>query len=105
MSETLAKDAPLVDARIIDHVTRSIVEHFHPERIILFGSQARGDARRDSDLDLCVLMETSERPVKRSIKVASIFPGRYWPMDIVVYRRGRDEGHSFWFPCTCADRA
>jgi hypothetical protein len=30
-------------------------------------------------------METSERPVKRSIKVASIFPGRYWPMDIVVY--------------------
>jgi uncharacterized protein len=85
MSETFANNAPLVDARIIDHVTRSIVEHFHPERIILFGSQARGDARRDSDLDLCVIMETSERPVKRSIKVASIFPGRYWPMDIVVY--------------------
>ena len=85
MSETLAKDAPLVDARIIDHVTRSIVEHFHPERIILFGSQARGDARRDSDLDLCVFMETSERPVKRSIKVASIFTLPSWPMDIVVY--------------------
>ena len=85
MSETRAKDAPLVDARIIDHVTRSIVEHFHPERIILFGSQARGDARRDSDLDLCVIMKTSERPVKRSIMVASIFRGRYWPMDIVVY--------------------
>jgi len=85
MSDTLAQDARLVDEKVIDYVTRTIVEHFHPERIILFGSQARGDARRDSDLDLCVIMETSGRPVKRSIKVASIFQGRYWPMDIVVY--------------------
>jgi uncharacterized protein len=85
MSETVAQDARLVNEKVIDSVTRSIVEHFHPERIILFGSQARGDARRDSDLDLCVIMETSERPVKRSIKIASIFKGRYWPMDIVVY--------------------
>jgi predicted nucleotidyltransferase len=85
MSETVAQDARLVNERVIDYVTRSIVEHFHPERIILFGSQARGDARRDSDLDLCVIMETSERPVKRSIKIASIFKGRFWPMDIVVY--------------------
>ena len=85
MGETRARDARLVDEKLIDYVARTIVERFHPERIILFGSQARSDARRDSDLDLCVIMETSERPVKRSITVASIFPGRYWPMDIVVY--------------------
>src|SRR5579872_6343061 len=85
MSETAAQHAPLVDAGVIDYVTRTIVEHFHPERIILFGSQARGDARWDSDLDLCVIMETAERPVQRSIAVASLFHGRYWPMDIVVY--------------------
>jgi predicted nucleotidyltransferase len=85
MSETIAHDARLVNEEVIAYVTHSIVERFHPERIILFGSQARGDARRDGDLDLCVVMETSERPVKRSIKIASIFKGRYWPMDIVVY--------------------
>lgn len=85
MSEISPRDAPLVDAQVIDYVTRSIIERFHPERIILFGSQARGDARRDSDLDLCVVMETSERPVQRSIAVASIFKLPSWPMDIVVY--------------------
>src|SRR5947209_12349761 len=85
MSDTLAQDARLVDEKVIDYVTRSIVEHFHPERIILFGSQARGDPRRDSDLDVCVIMKTTERPVKRSITVASIFKLPSWPMDIVVY--------------------
>ena len=85
MSEMLSKDAQLVDESVIDYVTRTIVEHFHPQRIILFGSHARGDARRDSDLDLCVVMETSERPAKRRFEVASIFRGRHWPMDIVVY--------------------
>lgn len=84
-SEILSKDARLVDESVIDYVTHAIVEHFHPQRIILFGSQARGDARRDSDLDLCVVMETSERPIERIITVASIFKLPSWPMDIVVY--------------------
>lgn len=85
MSEPAAQHAPLVDAGVIDYVIRTIVEHFRPERIILFGSQARGDARWDSDLDLCVIMESAERPVQRIITVASIFKLPSWPMDIVVY--------------------
>jgi predicted nucleotidyltransferase len=36
-------------------VTR-IVERFGPEQIILFGSAARGEAGRDSDVDLLVVM-------------------------------------------------
>ncbi|NDG76131.1 MAG: nucleotidyltransferase domain-containing protein, partial [Synechococcaceae bacterium WB8_1B_136] len=32
--------------------TQRLVEHFAPEQIILFGSQARGEARWDSDADL-----------------------------------------------------
>ena len=31
------------------------------ERLILFGSQARGDAREDSDWDLLVLLNKKER--------------------------------------------
>ncbi|MGD0221310.1 MAG: nucleotidyltransferase domain-containing protein [Terriglobia bacterium] len=33
---------------------RTIVERFHPRRVILFGSHAGGDAQPDSDLDFLV---------------------------------------------------
>lgn len=41
-------------AEIIDR----IVQQLDPEKIILFGSHARGDAREDSDVDLLVVAET-----------------------------------------------
>ncbi len=42
-------------AEIIDR----IVQELAPEKIILFGSHARGDAREDSDVDLLVVAETA----------------------------------------------
>ncbi len=38
-----------------------IVEAVHPNRILLFGSYARGDFGPDSDLDIFVEMESTER--------------------------------------------
>jgi uncharacterized protein len=40
---------------VIDEVKSRLVEKFHPQRIILFGSQARGTADERSDLDLLVI--------------------------------------------------
>jgi predicted nucleotidyltransferase len=45
----------------IQEMVRRIVEGFDPERIILFGSRARGDAGPDSDVDLLVVMETESK--------------------------------------------
>ena len=41
----------------IDLMVQRIVKKFRPERVILFGSQARGDAGPDSDVDLLVVMD------------------------------------------------
>jgi predicted nucleotidyltransferase len=43
-------------------IKRRIVRGFKPERIILFGSQARGDAEQDSDVDLIVVMREASNP-------------------------------------------
>jgi predicted nucleotidyltransferase len=73
------------DTELLEQIKRTIVERFHPRRIILFGSQARGDATSESDLDLFIEMETSERPPARAVEVSSVFGLRPWSLDIVVY--------------------
>ncbi len=52
--------APLVPADLLDRV----VAYFHPCRVILFGSRARGEAGPDSDFDLLVIVD-DERRVRR----------------------------------------
>ncbi len=49
-------------------MTERIVRDFNPLQIILFGSQARGDADRDSDIDLLVVF--GELTDKRKIAIA-----------------------------------
>jgi predicted nucleotidyltransferase len=52
----------------ISEMTERIVQRFHPVRVILFGSHARGDARPDSDVDLLVVLPQVEN--KRESAVA-----------------------------------
>lgn len=75
----------MTQAALLKHVTKTIVERFHPKRIVVFGSHARGNARLDSDLDLFIEMDTPLRPPDRAIEVSEVFGLRPWAMDIVVY--------------------
>ncbi len=75
----------MTQAALLEQVTRTIIERFHPKRIVLFGSHARGDAGSDSDLDLFIEMQTSRRPPERAIEVSAAFGLRSWPLDVVVY--------------------
>ena len=40
---------------LLSQMAQVIVQEVEPERIILFGSHARGEARPDSDVDLLVI--------------------------------------------------
>jgi predicted nucleotidyltransferase len=44
-----------VDQKTLDEIIRRIVEVAHPEKIILFGSAARGEMGPNSDVDLLVI--------------------------------------------------
>ena len=45
-------------ADILKRVTAAVVEAVAPERIVLYGSGARGEMTEDSDIDLLVVVET-----------------------------------------------
>ena len=47
----------MVTIDIIPIMVERIVDEFHPLRVILFGSQARGEANRWSDVDLLVVLD------------------------------------------------
>lgn len=58
--------------RLIRQMVRRIVAKFDPDKIILFGSHTRGQARPDSDVDLLVVMpvEGSKRAKQLEIRIA-----------------------------------
>jgi predicted nucleotidyltransferase len=49
------------EQELLDEVVRRLVAAVDPEKIILFGSRARGDARPDSDYDFLVVKDSGSR--------------------------------------------
>ena len=53
----------------VEALSRQIARHFQPERIVLFGSYARGNPRVDSDVDLLVLVPFDGKPFRKSLEI------------------------------------
>ena len=51
-----------VPKKILQNIIQRIVEVAHPDRIIMFGSAARGEMGPHSDIDLLVIKKVSEIP-------------------------------------------
>ena len=60
---------------------------YDPEKIILFGSAARGDTDEYSDIDLIVVKETDRRFVQRLVDISE-FISSYISVDVFVYTPG-----------------
>jgi uncharacterized protein len=72
--------------QITDAVHR-IAQAALPERILLFGSHARGEARDDSDLDLLVIeTEVADRAAEM-VRLRRVLRPLRIPVDLPVYSR------------------
>ena len=71
-------------ARWLPLIKRRIVRRFRPERIVLFGSQARGDARPDSDADLLVVIPGVEHRRRTAARIHTALAGIPLGKDVIV---------------------
>ena len=71
---------------LLQQITNKIVETFHPQRIILFGSHVWGRPHRDSDIDLFVEMDAlgTLRPAVRRFLVKTVCQPALVPLEIQV---------------------
>jgi predicted nucleotidyltransferase len=72
----------------IEQFDRRIGEECDAQRVILFGSYARGNANPDSDVDILVIGAFEGRSVDKSVEIRlKLRPG--FPMDLLVRTPGK----------------
>ena len=69
----------------IDDVVGRIVAGYDPDRIILFGSFARGDWHADSDIDLAVIKDSDVPFIRRALPVLRLMTGVPRDVEVLVY--------------------
>jgi len=73
----------------IDEISRRLVDFYRPVRIYLFGSEARGEAGPDSDLDFCVVLPDDAPPeLYKARGVHRNLWGLRAPVDVVRVAQG-----------------
>ena len=68
-------------------LVQKIVDNYKPEKVILFGSLARGNFKKDSDIDLLIIKNSDK---KRPFRIKDVFAAirgieRRHSLDAIVY--------------------
>jgi len=73
----------MVTMEQIEALGRRIVEEFHPQRVVLFGSYANGEPTPDSDVDLLIITAVDKRPEDKAVEILlKVRPS--FPVDLIV---------------------
>ena len=71
-------------SELMDTIVKRIADNYQPDKIILFGSCARGNAGKNSDIDLLIVKKTDLDMHQRILEIQDIVPHNF-PLDIIVY--------------------
>ena len=80
LTDTIVADANVVIGAMVDRIARE----FHPVRIMLFGSRARGTARPDSHVDLLVVLPEVSDKRRVTVEILRRLNGFGLPKGVVV---------------------
>ena len=69
---------------VISIMVDRIVGRFQPSRVVLFGSRARGDAKKKSDVDLLVVMSHVPDKRRAAVEIRRLLGDLRVSKDIVV---------------------
>ncbi|MBI5179691.1 MAG: nucleotidyltransferase domain-containing protein [Nitrospinae bacterium] len=70
----------------MEKVTKKIAEAIRPDKIILFGSRAKGTATVESDIDLVVVYSGPKSTREIEVEIDLLFLPRDFSMDVFVMR-------------------
>ncbi len=90
----------MIDLHEIEQVAACMGKAANAERVVLFGSFARGEAGESSDVDLLIIAESDLPRFKRSRELYKLLRPYPFAMDLIVYtpeevERGKKSPVSF----------
>ena len=74
----------MINEQTLSEIARRLVDHFHPHKIILFGSQARGTADEHSDIDILVICQFKGDRFGLMLDMYDALQGMKLAKDIIV---------------------
>jgi predicted nucleotidyltransferase len=75
-----------VTPELLAYIVEKIAREVAPQRIILFGSRARGNASDSSDIDLFIIQDSSLSNREMRRKIDLLLFGRRFGLDLIVRR-------------------
>ena len=82
----------LITEKKLIEIIDKISSNYNPEKIILFGSYAKGNPGEASDIDLFIIKDSILPRYKRGLEVRRLLYGSMIPIDLLVYTPKEIEG-------------
>jgi predicted nucleotidyltransferase len=74
-----------IDSKILNFILEKILSVYNPRRVYLYGSQAWGDPTNTSDIDLFVILDSSDLDMDERIRIgARALSGSGLDVDLMV---------------------